>query len=909
MKKSYFLFIILFAFAFLLSNKTAAQQIIDSSDVIYVDNTSDGNASQGVGTFMDDPKYKEFPQTQSTDPDVYGWWQNTGATYYYGGVSRRASYYGSGNNTGAHANFYCTVHKNGYYLVYHNMYSGNATTDAYVTFTRFGENAPADSFRYNEQYNITPEGLSSWYPLDIIELFAGDSSLTVDIGLDSVGGNTLRTDAVALLKSSQNGPDLEFGARRFTRLVVDANTQDTTLDHSFYRDRAPFQFQPTTFNSHSDKSLRLFNLGSAPLTITGFDVQTSRFSIVDNFPITIQPGGKKDVTVRFSPLGEETTMDTLTLLSNDQLEPEASLPLTGEGINYNFIMNASLDGSEPHYNIEGAVFSTIGSGWLNSTASPFTFPIPEGNKKSIVNTGAQAGIAGLYTFQLPDAMFGTYYIEYGGPYSGNAADNSTVEVVTPFIADTQKVTGFNENLEFGGPKWSRIGGNKVFELNGGGETVVKFTNPGSAFLRLDLLRVRRIPKAPDISTDIDPARLLNFGSVSVYDSIRLSEYNYQKGFTIGSNGETPLVIDSIKLSVGTTFSIDNMPNLPLSLPAIDGQYNLMVSYLPENITLGRDTIRIYSNDPQDSVIVIRLSGQGVGTGITVDNGDPTTYTFPGIVDYTGAPDPENMDKWYRVSGSGINSDRLFTYIYFNPSDGEKTVEWFPNFPFKPGSSTAEPDSFDVFIETPTSSSISSPVAKYLVKSYNGVDTVIVNQNSTIYGGDVTSSGRVSLGRYIFLRGGQDSYGSGTVFGSVQLLNDTSAVTEFYKDSLVNTARVDSFVLRADALILEQAGAPVSVTMPSIIPSQYELSQNYPNPFNPTTQINYSLPKQSLVQLKVYDILGREVATLFNGEQQAGRYTLEWNGNNNFGSKVASGIYIYRIVAGKFVKTKKMMLLK
>ncbi|MFA3784086.1 FlgD immunoglobulin-like domain containing protein, partial [Melioribacteraceae bacterium 4301-Me] len=95
----------------------------------------------------------------------------------------------------------------------------------------------------------------------------------------------------------------------------------------------------------------------------------------------------------------------------------------------------------------------------------------------------------------------------------------------------------------------------------------------------------------------------------------------------------------------------------------------------------------------------------------------------------------------------------------------------------------------------------------------------------------------------------------------------------------------------------------------IIPVQYTLFQNYPNPFNPTTIISYTLPKQSIVSLKIYDILGREVRTLVNTEQTAGTHKIEWDGKNNYGSRVASGTYIYRIEAGDFIQSKKMILLK
>ena len=90
----------------------------------------------------------------------------------------------------------------------------------------------------------------------------------------------------------------------------------------------------------------------------------------------------------------------------------------------------------------------------------------------------------------------------------------------------------------------------------------------------------------------------------------------------------------------------------------------------------------------------------------------------------------------------------------------------------------------------------------------------------------------------------------------------------------------------------------------IIVYDYSLSQNYPNPFNPNTKIQYSISKQQFVQLKVYDILGREVSTLVNDEKPAGKYEVNFNA-----SHLASGVYFYRLQAGSFSRTKKMLLLK
>ncbi len=89
-----------------------------------------------------------------------------------------------------------------------------------------------------------------------------------------------------------------------------------------------------------------------------------------------------------------------------------------------------------------------------------------------------------------------------------------------------------------------------------------------------------------------------------------------------------------------------------------------------------------------------------------------------------------------------------------------------------------------------------------------------------------------------------------------------------------------------------------------MPAKYELSQNYPNPFNPTTQINYSIPKNGFVTLKVFNVLGQEVETLFSGIQHAGNYVATFDGG-----RLASGVYFYRLDAGGVAITKKLILMK
>ena len=93
------------------------------------------------------------------------------------------------------------------------------------------------------------------------------------------------------------------------------------------------------------------------------------------------------------------------------------------------------------------------------------------------------------------------------------------------------------------------------------------------------------------------------------------------------------------------------------------------------------------------------------------------------------------------------------------------------------------------------------------------------------------------------------------------------------------------------------------------PVQFRLNQNYPNPFNPTTTLAYDLPKDELVNITIYDMMGRMVSNLVSSQQNAGYKSIQWDATNNAGQPVSAGVYLYSIEAGEFRQTKKMVLLK
>ena len=113
-------------------------------------------------------------------------------------------------------------------------------------------------------------------------------------------------------------------------------------------------------------------------------------------------------------------------------------------------------------------------------------------------------------------------------------------------------------------------------------------------------------------------------------------------------------------------------------------------------------------------------------------------------------------------------------------------------------------------------------------------------------------------------------------------------------------------------LLDQAYAELGLPGNGNLPKAFNLAQNYPNPFNPSTTVSYSIPEgsgQVKVELRIFNLRGQEVRTLVNDTRGPGQYTVNWDGTESNGRNVSSGVYFYRISAGDFHATRKMVILK
>ena len=227
------------------------------------------------------------------------------------------------------------------------------------------------------------------------------------------------------------------------------------------------------------------------------------------------------------------------------------------------------------------------------------------------------------------------------------------------------------------------------------------------------------------------------------------------------------------------------------------------------------------------------------------------------------------------------------------------------------------DSVMVWIEGPDSLFVSDSV-KYKILMTGG-PAVAGGFNIAIRYGAIDSVDTLSH-RMLFLEGFPlelthtmpNAFINDTVFWNFKYTApDSSVVDTIY--SVANSVNGDGIPFNDQWNF--GANFPVSVVDIPVtvedetLPSQFQLSQNYPNPFNPNTKIKYSIPQSSNVVIKVFDILGYEIESLINEQKPPGEYEVEFNSTGLNHQSLPSGIYFYRIQAGNYVETKKMVLLR
>ena len=197
------------------------------------------------------------------------------------------------------------------------------------------------------------------------------------------------------------------------------------------------------------------------------------------------------------------------------------------------------------------------------------------------------------------------------------------------------------------------------------------------------------------------------------------------------------------------------------------------------------------------------------------------------------------------------------------------------------------------------------VLQYDQSKYEFVEAGQVDQNLLD-----TNSGQPALFLASNKTPGQIAVGAMKVDG--QAVSGDGVLVEFTFKTTQTPLASDFQIL--DGVMVDLSGGIDAITNIEIgalkpMPTEYALEQNVPNPFNPSTTIEYRLPAASDVRLVIYNLLGQEVRTLVQETMDAGFHSVVWDGMDDFGKQVASGIYIYRMSAADFTKVQRMMLLK
>ena len=356
----------------------------------------------------------------------------------------------------------------------------------------------------------------------------------------------------------------------------------------------------------------------------------------------------------------------------------------------------------------------------------------------------------------------------------------------------------------------------------------------------DTLWVRRYNGPGNSDDDATSFAVDGSGNVYVTGSSYGSGTSYYDYATIKYNSNGDTLW--VRRYSGPENGLDNASSL-----AVDGSGNVYVTGLSYGVGTSSDYATIKYNSNGDTLWVRRYNGPGnsydKATSLAVDGS--------GNVYVTGLSDGLDTSSVFATIKYNSNGDTLWVRKYNGPESGGNGAS---------------------FLAVDSSGNV------YITCNSDGIVTVKYSSTgneewASHYGTDYP---RFPYGIRV------DKTGNVYVGGNTMISRSTSFYTT-----------------------IKYVQTPTAVEERSTsVPSNFSLEQNYPNPFNPTTTISYQLPISSKVTLRIYDLLGREVATLVNQEESAGWKEVEWDA-----SSIASGIYFYKLQANNFIETKKMLIIK
>jgi hypothetical protein len=340
----------------------------------------------------------------------------------------------------------------------------------------------------------------------------------------------------------------------------------------------------------------------------------------------------------------------------------------------------------------------------------------------------------------------------------------------------------------------------------------------------------------------------DMSSISVADTLML---------TIVNIGDAPIVINPI-----ADIEVDE-DNEPLTLN-INGVFDDV------DISVG-DSLTITAISLADTLVTVEYDSNGVPLLVFSENGHGETDIIVTAADLIGLTANDTV----HVTILSVN-DAPLEFSLLSPADSTELV-------ITPNDISQE---MNLMMRWESSSDVDGDVLIYqFVLGVDGTGASVLID--TVLSDTVLNIPYQDLAEFIGMLGQTSISGNWTVFTTDS--DDTTMSNDVWN-------------------ILIDAGGVLSIHG-DIIPEVYALHQNYPNPFNPTTILRYDLPEDTQVRITIYDIMGREIRTLFNNQQSAGYKSVVWDATNDLGQPVSAGMYLYRIFAEEFVQVKKMVLLK
>lgn len=750
----------------------------------------------------------------------------------------------------------------------------------------------------NSEFSFSPGS----FPISIAP--GGNQVFTVTFTPTSIGN---KTSDLVITHNASGSP---------TTYVV--NGQAVAPSPLFSVSPASLNFGPVVLGSPSVLPVTVSNTGTLQLDISNITSNNAQFTFSPNiFPISIAPGANQVINVTFTPTALGSQSGTLVFTHN-------------------------AVGSPSNYSVQGTGAETVA---FNVNPATLNFgTVNQPNSTTLNVTVTNTGV----TTALNIASASTVAPFSVSPSSANILPGGTQNFQVTFTPTTGGT--FNEDLTF---THNAAGSPSVVTLTGNSPSIsglifkLEEQTRREDSVYVDTLTLRNVNVTAGAIQALQFKLLIN-GAVAGEDTV-IKFISLTKGSDIATSN---WVLDynhipggaSLDATVDTIYAVLYNVNSGGGLGLTDYSDLFRVTYRIVDLPLTKDS----------AFTRFRLLNAFASTA----NGT--------AIDVTPLPADLRINVWNRVSANSlgdVNGDgaidildliNVVDHIVSRDSLDTNITPPLTTSEFE-RANIAPWDSIDAFVNVqdlaliqqiilqgqyPNGNPINKPVAlartgdKSLSKS-NGVATV------KLY---ITKDGiAVKLATDIGIRGAQlefsslesnvgnmiiDSRLGGGFYNQINdflivLLYDQSgnAVVEAGESLVANiqfpiedprSINIDEIILvDINKAKIGQLNVEIIYSNAPEIPVEYSLSQNYPNPFNPNTTVQFSVPKNGMVTIKIYDMLGQEITTLFTGEASRGLYTINWNGKDSNGNSISSGSYIYRMTAnnGEFIQSKKMIYLK